>query len=274
MSYKATHWAWEIELAMPQKFILVALADMADEELSCFPGQETLARMTGASVRTVGRALADLEAQGLLTREQRRRKDGFRSSDRFVLHIDRSPSHVSESQVTDSHMTEGHLTLATTSPDSVSDLTRQSGRALTTRRTTSEQPDGFDAFWSLYPRHVAKVAARRKFETVTRKVPPAVVIAGLRRWLAAADLSDEKFIPHAATWLNQGRWEDEAPEPVPLVPGMENATQIRMAREAAEARAKWCREAGVTVEEFEARRRDPKWLAAAIERHDEAVRRG
>lgn len=261
MSYKATHWAWEIDLPMPQKFILVALADMADEELSCYPGQATLARMTGASVRTVGRALADLEEQGLLSREQRRRKDGFRSSDRFVLHIDRSPAHTSQSQVTEGHMTEGHPTLATTSYDSVSNLTRQSGRALTTRRTTREQSDAFEAFWSLYPRHVAKDAARKKFEVVTRRTAPAVVMAGLRRWLSSADLSDPKFIPHPATWLNQGRWEDEPEqaEPVQLYE-YENATQIRMARETAEKKAKWCAERGITPEEYDRRASEPGWL--------------
>lgn len=47
MSYRALNWAWEADLPMPQKFVLVALADMADEKDSCYPGQERLARMTG-----------------------------------------------------------------------------------------------------------------------------------------------------------------------------------------------------------------------------------
>ena len=66
MSYKATNWAWELGLKMPEKFVLVALADMADEKQSCYPGQATLSRMTGASESTVRRALNRLEDGGLL----------------------------------------------------------------------------------------------------------------------------------------------------------------------------------------------------------------
>jgi hypothetical protein len=33
-------------------------------------------------------------------------------------------------------------------------------------------------------------------------------MAGLR---AARWPEDRQFIPHPATWLNQGRWDDEAP---------------------------------------------------------------
>lgn len=87
MSYQATAWAYELPLIGSQKFVLVALADMADESASCFPGQKRLAAMTGLSVRTVQRALEDLEAHGLITR-QRRYAEGYRTSDRYRLNLD------------------------------------------------------------------------------------------------------------------------------------------------------------------------------------------
>lgn len=87
MSYKATAWAYDMSLSSPMKPVLVALADMADEAGTCFPGQERIASMTGLSVRTVARALEKLEALGLI--ERRRRSDGYghRTSDRYVLHL-------------------------------------------------------------------------------------------------------------------------------------------------------------------------------------------
>jgi len=87
VSYKATNWAWELGLKMPEKFVLVALADMADEKQSCYPGQATLSRMTGASESTVRRALNRLEDGGLLVREERRTNGGYRTSDRYVLQV-------------------------------------------------------------------------------------------------------------------------------------------------------------------------------------------
>ena len=75
MAYKATHWAWELDLRMPEKFVLVALADMADEAFSCFPGQKRLARMTGASVRTVGRVKDGLMTEKDWERFAQRRRN-------------------------------------------------------------------------------------------------------------------------------------------------------------------------------------------------------
>lgn len=89
MSYKALNWAWELEeLRSSQKFVLIALADMADDKHSCFPGQDRLAAMTGMSVDTVSRAVRALERRGLLRRVARRRANGYRTSDRYFLQVD------------------------------------------------------------------------------------------------------------------------------------------------------------------------------------------
>lgn len=68
-------------------------------------------------------------------------------------------------------------------------------------------PDAFDQFWTIYPRKVAKGAARRAFASACRRASPSVIIAALQAY--PFDLSRPKFIPHPATWLNGDRWEDE-----------------------------------------------------------------
>jgi hypothetical protein len=65
----------------------------------------------------------------------------------------------------------------------------------------------FDTFWAAYPRKVGKDAARRAWGKVTRRTDPAVILAGLAGY--PFDLSRSQFIPHPATWLNGGRWEDD-----------------------------------------------------------------
>lgn len=89
MSYKAIGWAYDMPIKGPQKPVLNALADMADEEASCFPGQQRIANMTGLSVATVRRALDKLEAQKLIVRERRSNSLGHRTSDRYRLQLDR-----------------------------------------------------------------------------------------------------------------------------------------------------------------------------------------
>lgn len=87
MSYKATAWAYDLPIFGSRKFVLVALADMADEAGSCYPGQERLMAMTGLSERTVRRSLERLEAEGLLVREARHDSRGYRTSDRYYLQL-------------------------------------------------------------------------------------------------------------------------------------------------------------------------------------------
>lgn len=72
-------------------------------------------------------------------------------------------------------------------------------------------PDGgrFDQFWSNYPLKVGKTECRKAFEKLPDK---AHVIAAAKEYGAAVALwkdEDRKFIPHPATWLNQGRYDDD-----------------------------------------------------------------
>lgn len=99
-----------------------------------------------------------------------------------------------------------------------------------------EHETAFDEFWRLYPRKVGKPLARAKWEAITNggmrtrtldrdsgnyvdielAATPQVLIAGARRYRdmqvdrTTFKLKDNgRFILHPATWLNQGRWEDE-----------------------------------------------------------------
>lgn len=70
--------------------------------------------------------------------------------------------------------------------------------------------DSFGAFWQLYPRRVCKLEAQRAWA----KLAPQDRIEALRvlplhteQWKRAG--TEWRFIPHAATWLNQRRFEDE-----------------------------------------------------------------
>lgn len=66
--------------------------------------------------------------------------------------------------------------------------------------------DEFDLFWAQYPRKDSKAAARRAFEKARRRASFADLMAGLLRYRFNPDRSLQ---PHASTWLNGDRWEDE-----------------------------------------------------------------
>lgn len=73
----------------------------------------------------------------------------------------------------------------------------------------------FDEFWSRYPRKVGKYAARQTYDRVLRQgADHARIMAGLEFYIRQewSDRPPDR-IPHAATFLNQRRFEDvdEAP---------------------------------------------------------------
>ena len=71
------------------------------------------------------------------------------------------------------------------------------------------QGASFERFWAAYPRKVGKQAAKKSFERV--KVPLETLLAAIERQKGSDQWTKNngQFIPHPATWLNQGRWDDE-----------------------------------------------------------------
>ena len=71
-------------------------------------------------------------------------------------------------------------------------------------------PDLFAEFWTAYPRKVGKDAARKSWAKAVKRADPQHIIAAALRFRRDPNLpADRGFIPHPATWLNQGRWDDE-----------------------------------------------------------------
>jgi hypothetical protein len=119
MSNEAINWAKSVPVADPgRRLVLMILADYADAEWSTFVGQDRLAAESLVSKRTVQRILAEFEDRGLITRDERRRPDGYRTSDRITLH--RFYSIETESQATPCHVTSEPI-----SRDNGTDLRRQ-----------------------------------------------------------------------------------------------------------------------------------------------------
>ena len=86
MSIQAINWALRQEVKpSARKFVLVCLANYADADAMCFPGQASIARDTGQSERSVRAHLSALESGGLITRSHRQRLDGSRTSDIYEL---------------------------------------------------------------------------------------------------------------------------------------------------------------------------------------------
>ncbi len=86
MSVFASAWAWERKLpTATQKLILLACADAADDNGVFWLRQKRIATKCGTCAKTVQRTLRDFERSGLLTKSERFREDGGRSSNKYTL---------------------------------------------------------------------------------------------------------------------------------------------------------------------------------------------
>lgn len=69
----------------------------------------------------------------------------------------------------------------------------------------------FDRFWTAYPKHVGKIDAQKAW--VAMKCEPLIerILAALSKCVKSVAWTKERgqFIPHPATWLRRGGWDDE-----------------------------------------------------------------
>ena len=92
MSWKALDWATDSAVgSSTTKFILLLLANKADENFSCYPSIRTLMAESDAGRSTVIRALKELEASGFITRQPQFHDSGARRSSRYYLNHPLAP---------------------------------------------------------------------------------------------------------------------------------------------------------------------------------------
>lgn len=197
-----------------ETLLLVALADHVDSEDRCYVGIDTLARRARVSYVTARRRIASLESRHVIERSRRRRDDGNLSVYDYTLcreafglpPLNLSGDHRSPGRaVTSAHHDERAEPPRVEPPRSELSLTLDDAATAPARDVVAE---GFEEFWSAYPRHSAKGNARKAWQAAVRRAGGVdVIVEGAARY-AADPNRDDRFTAHAATWLNGERWLD------------------------------------------------------------------
>ena len=68
----------------------------------------------------------------------------------------------------------------------------------------------FEQFWQQYPKKVGKLTAKRSWEKLSQENQQKAleaIVEHRKYWTSKG--TEWEFIPHASTWLNQERFEDE-----------------------------------------------------------------
>lgn len=180
------------------KIVLYWLADHHNGETGmCFPSLKTLANECEMDVATVKRHLISLENCGLIERNRRQRENGSQTSTQYILCLTEPlaqnappPSAKCATPLAQKHTPHnlGNNNLG---------------------REPLDNNDHFEDFWAAYPRKVGKGNARKAFAKALKNSSVEEIASGLNRQIEALSSKEQQFIPHAATWLNGERWNDE-----------------------------------------------------------------
>lgn len=85
-----------------------------------------------------------------------------------------------------------------------------------TEKPSKNPTEGFDGWWKQYPKKVGKIDAQKAYRAAIKQgATPQVLLDGLERYNAnwKAKNTEIQYIPHPASWLRKGRWEDELDPP-------------------------------------------------------------
>lgn len=129
MSNVAINWAIQQALQAPEKPVLLALANRANNKGIAFPGMRSMAFDLGISERTVSRAIKRLEEKGLITRKLQHNRKGQYPHNSYTLNMvvilsgDKlSDDNLSGDQLSGDSLSDDNLTL---SGDNLSKIGRQ-----------------------------------------------------------------------------------------------------------------------------------------------------
>lgn len=203
----------------PALLVYAALASRSGFE-SIHPGQALLAKEARCGERRTRDAIKELETLGVVERVQRRRRDGSRASDGYVLLSNRRPSPNAEQPAPDAGSDGQPAFSDTTNRQSATliPLIEITTSEITTSAGASarESEFSFAEWWAFYPRKVSRGQAEKAFPKAVKLIaseggdPRAVLVAGVQQLVEWVQVTrpEVRHIPHASTWLNGQRWAD------------------------------------------------------------------
>lgn len=187
--------------------MLLVIADHAgDDGTEAWPSQATIATKASMSIRTVQRSVNTLVEKGYLWVAKHQGGSANCRDDRRPHKYTINMSMLRGDNATGRRRDADG---ATFTPDT--------GRLSRPKNLTKEPPlkqtDEFNLFWSKYPLKVGKQAALKAFVGCVRAgADPQDLIVGAEKY-ANDPNRHPSYTAHASTWLNAGRWLDEALPP-------------------------------------------------------------
>tara|TARA_R110002020_G_scaffold187961_7_gene386465 strand:- start:1315 stop:1944 length:630 start_codon:yes stop_codon:yes gene_type:complete len=194
MSWSALDWASKQKTGSGNtKLVLLTLANFSDDENKCFPSFKTMMNITELSRSTIIRCIKSLK------------------ENKFIIVKERYESYLNDSQRQTSNM----YYLQVGYQNDTAQYQNDTHVSITPKLHVTNNnkhiiyTDDFKEWWNLYPRKDgSKKKAFDLFVNITDKILNFDELYSFTvKYKQSVNDKDQKFIPHATTWLNQRRWE-------------------------------------------------------------------
>jgi DNA-binding transcriptional regulator GbsR (MarR family) len=186
------------------KLVYGRLCQYAGKDGVAYPKLETMRKDVGLCMSSTRRALKELKDLELIKVEQlglgRANRYYFLEHPVFNMDIQVCPN-VDSQEVSD-----------VDSPYIRKESVEKSQSIQTVQRDKVLESE-FEKFYDAYPRKVGRATALKRWLSKVKTLEQAEEVhKALHKQYDELSSRETRFIPHASTWLNQERWEDEVEE--------------------------------------------------------------
>ena len=217
-----------------QLLVLLAMADIAGDDGKLWPSVATIAEKARMSERNARRIIRCLEADGWVETFVNR---GRNSTSKYFVKPDKITGQNNRTDCPGGQNEPENRTKSTVKPDTAmspepSRTIKNHHNMVEGKKTTPKEPrqnldEGFDEFWAVYPKKVAKPDALKNWRKAIKDGATASqIIEGARRY-AASETVRNGYVKNPQGWLSSHRWEDEPATPVSTAPVDQNSAWLR-----------------------------------------------
>ena len=186
------------------KLLYGEITALCNEKGYCWASNNYFAELYKVDKVTVSRWIGNLKDRGYVSVEMQYKEGTNQILNRYIrLCNEGIGNSVNTPQQNDQHP--------------VSKIVKDNNTVNNTTNITINNIDHFESFWAAYPRKVGKAQAQKVWSKLKPDEETVRLIAeniALRIKYGEWSDSNKTFIPHASTYLNNARWEDEVEQQV------------------------------------------------------------
>lgn len=189
--------------------VYAVLNRYANQQGTCFPSRKTIAEKIGVSIRSVDKAIKELQELGAVHVKHRTVGEGeilqYQSN---IYHLTTKPPSA-ENDTTLVQKTTPPWGKFDATPSAENDTLIKANIKQSQLTIEIQATENFNTFWSIYPRKKGKAEAKLAFGKALKKTDAETILSGAKKYALERQNKDMQYTAWASTWLNQERWEDE-----------------------------------------------------------------